>query len=118
MPMKHKEKDLIKSNSIHLNSINIPYKTYIPYMGVYVSKTCKSEVETIKQADKHYKWSVSLLMKWGVGVCGGNAPPIKFLYFLGDLRGVTIFLYIIQNKNTVTIYPYIHVTDLISRKNT
>jgi hypothetical protein len=59
MLMKHKEKDLIKSNSIHLNSINIPYKTYIPYMGVYVSKTCKNEVETINTAYNPGEYQVS-----------------------------------------------------------
>jgi hypothetical protein len=119
MPMKHKEKDLIKSNSIHLNSINIPYKTYIPYMGVYVSKTCKSEVETIKQADKHYKWSIISLTKRGVGVCGGNAPPTKFLIFFIYKLPLHIFLYNFTDKNTVTdftIYPYTYLYNF-SRKN-
>jgi hypothetical protein len=38
----------------------------------------------------------------GGGVSGGNAPPIKFLYILGEKKGITIFIYKHPNKNTVT----------------
>jgi hypothetical protein len=59
MPYKHKEKDLIKSNSIHEKAINYTNKTHFPYIGVYVSKTCKNEVETINTAYNPGEYQVS-----------------------------------------------------------